>query len=690
MHAAFKKIILAGICLHLGTGVFAATETLTNAAPIRRLTPQQAEQGISVRLRGVVLADAAGGNALVVHDGSEAIYATGAQSLVDKFRSGDFVEISGQTDPGGFAPIVAMRECSKLGTAPLPKPRRVTFDDLERKLFDAQFVEIAGVVRSCEPSAYTNDIRSKMVIETGGERLALRLHSRLLSGSLVDAEVLVSGICFYRHTASRQFLAPMLDVAREVEIQIQKPAPENAWDMPLLPVADLMKFSPERDYGHRVRIHGTVTSQQTGNTLWLRDGDHGLRVVSDQNTPLEPGDEVDLLGFPAQGVYSPIIEDAVFKKIATTHSAVVPPDPVLVTNLAAAVNQDAGLIQVVAKLNAKRPVQNGWVLTLDWQNKIIEARINFTNSQPLPSDWQQGSRVRIAGICSVVPVAANYALSGLWEPDSFSLQMRSPADLVVVESAPWWTPGRIILALVAAVGILLLVMGVLALLARKRLNEQDHQRAMAEAEFTAILAERNRMAREIHDTLAQGLVATSLQLRLAKKSTADVSASLHQHLDAAQQLVRDSLEEARNSIWNMRSQVLETGDLVSALKNILKQMADGTELKTKFEVTGHARRLSPMIESNLLRVGQEAVTNATKHSQASQLNMKLEFGEKHFRLVVTDDGRGFDAANPQPRDDGFGLLGMRERAAELKGELTIRSVPGEGSVISLSVPLEGE
>src|ERR1700744_1239928 len=102
------------------------------------------------------------------------------------------------------------------------------------------------------------------------------------------------------------------------------------------------------------------------------------------------------------------------------------------------------------------------------------------------------------------------------------------------------------------------------LAARRRLREQAVQRAMAEAEFTAILAERNRLAREIHDTLAQGLVATSVQLRLARKELNGDTTPVRQHLDSAQQLVRQSLQEARNTIWNMRSQVLENGDLVGA------------------------------------------------------------------------------------------------------------------------------
>jgi len=281
-------------------------------------------------------------------------------------------------------------------------------------------------------------------------------------------------------------------------------------------------------------------------------------------------------------------------------------------------------------------------------------------------------------------------MMGVWQPQSFQLLIRSPADLVVLIAPPWWTPQRTIYALGLVCAALLIASGVGIMLSRRRLNEQARRRQMAEAEFSAILAERNRVAREIHDTLAQGLAATSVQLRLAKKQTAGDTESLNHHIDVAQQLVRESLEEARNSIWNMRSQVLETGDLPAALNGILKQMAQGSELQTALEVAGRPRRFAPVIENNLLRVGQEAITNAARHAGATQLTVALDFGEKQFRLSVSDDGAGFDPANPPRTTGGFGLVGMRERASELKGELTIRSASGRGTEITLTVPLSGE
>jgi signal transduction histidine kinase len=268
--------------------------------------------------------------------------------------------------------------------------------------------------------------------------------------------------------------------------------------------------------------------------------------------------------------------------------------------------------------------------------------------------------------------------------------MRGPEDLAVLAAPPWWTRQHLMILLGTVAGISVLTAGAVMWMARRRLQERDLRRAMAEAEFAAILSERNRMAREIHDTLAQGLAATSVQLRLAKKHSAQHPNGEAQYIDAAQQLVRQSLEEARNSIWNMRSQVLEKNDLAGALEGILKQLSVGSGVETAFAVTGHARRLAPVVENNLLRVGQEAITNASRHAQAGRIAVNVDFAEAQFRLRVSDDGRGFDAAAPPPGRGGFGLVGMRERAAQLKGELDIRSAPGRGTDICLSVPLSSE
>jgi signal transduction histidine kinase len=326
------------------------------------------------------------------------------------------------------------------------------------------------------------------------------------------------------------------------------------------------------------------------------------------------------------------------------------------------------------------------VLTLKENNTVFKAILKTPINPDEATPWQPNSLVRVAGICNVI-YDDSEPVMGIWHPQTFQILLRSPDDVSILKMPPWWTARHIIFLLGILTGGLLLISGVGMLVARRRLNEQAHRRAMAEAEFSAILSERNRLAREIHDTLAQGLTATSVQLQLANIRSNDGSTATRHHLELAQQLVRDSLEEARNSIWNMRSQVLETGSLVNALKNILKHLAEDVVLQTHFRVTGRERRLPAVIENNALRLGQEAITNVVKHARANHISVFIHFGEKNFSLTVTDDGCGFDPAHPPASEGGFGVVGMRERVAELNGKLTINTEPNEGTEIEFSIPL---
>jgi signal transduction histidine kinase len=657
---------------------------LTNAAQVRSLKAAQAARAIPVRLRGVVIDESAPREyAVILADDTAGIYLLAATNLFRLYHQNDLLEIQGVTDPGQFAPIVKVSTARKIGIAPIPAPRRVSYQELITGALDGQWVEISGVVHRCMEMAKTQDMWRIYIAANGG---VLTVRGSVPRDPQIeeDAEVRVQAVCLYQFNHKRQVLTPVLQVPPGVSVRVDKPAPTNPFDAPLRSADSLLQFAPDNPIGHRVHVHGTVTYAQSGSIVWIRDETSGLRIQARQEEKLKPGDEIDVLGFPVYGSFSPMLEDALFRKNGVGQ----PPTPRLITNATNAFEYEDDLISAEAAITDVQPVFEGMVLTLKSGGTDFKAFLKKSPDYKSIPDWQPGSKVRIAGICSVIHDDVR-PLMGIWKPQVFQVLMRSPADLQIISRPPWWTPQHLILFMVVVIGGLLLVTGVVMLLSRRRLKEQYHQRAMAEAEFAAILSERNRMAREIHDTLAQGLVATSVQLRLASKQSAGASEAFRQHLDSAQQLVRESLQEARNSIWNMRSQVLENGDLAGAMKGILKQMADGTEVETHFEVAGKAHRLAPLTESNVLRVGQEAITNAIRHAQARHIRLKLEFGEKQFRLIVSDDGSGFDPDNPLPVNGGFGLVGMRERAAELKGNLNFRSAPGQGSEISLSVPISG-
>jgi signal transduction histidine kinase len=232
--------------------------------------------------------------------------------------------------------------------------------------------------------------------------------------------------------------------------------------------------------------------------------------------------------------------------------------------------------------------------------------------------------------------------------------------------------------------LLLALAGTVLLVLKRRLY-------VAEREFKAVLGERSRIAREIHDTLAQGYVGVSVQLEvlaelLRQRKTEDAG----KQLDQTRDYVRHGLADARQSIWALRTQ--DASETTMPVK--LRRMAEGAGgdgLTARFSLFGAYRPLPVETEREVARIAQEAIQNVKKHAGASELSVQLEYGPEAVTLEVTDDGRGGATERTAATSPGhFGLTGMRERAAEIGATLEVSSMPGEGTTIRLSVPARSE
>ncbi|HEY9659486.1 MAG TPA: PAS domain-containing protein, partial [Allocoleopsis sp.] len=205
------------------------------------------------------------------------------------------------------------------------------------------------------------------------------------------------------------------------------------------------------------------------------------------------------------------------------------------------------------------------------------------------------------------------------------------------------------------------------------------------AEAASILEERNRMAREIHDTLAQSFTGILAQVGAANQVLTDDVEATGAHLDLIKELARTGLTEARRSVVALRPQLLEEGNLQSALHRLIAQTrAAAMDTTLRYEIEGAVYALPTEVESNLLRIGQEALTNATRHAHADEIRVELVYDRDQFCLRVKDNGHGFGVGNI-PASEGFGLLGMSERAERIGAQLTIRSQPGQGTEIIVVV-----
>jgi signal transduction histidine kinase len=287
-------------------------------------------------------------------------------------------------------------------------------------------------------------------------------------------------------------------------------------------------------------------------------------------------------------------------------------------------------------------------------------------------DWMEAGGRRRANYTNLGPGSYRFRVTGA---NNDGVWAERPAEVIFdLEPRFYMTPWFALL--------LLSVVGLAGWIAY-----HQHRRGM-EREFSAVLAERTRMAREIHDTLAQGFTGVSIQLEALEETLSDDPVVARRHLDRARGLVRESLGEARRSVLNLRPPLLDGGNLAKALSEALTGMTSDTPIEAEFAVTGRPRRLSPSVQDNLLRIGQEAVANALQHADPSRIRVELSYETFEVRLKISDDGAGFDpraaaAAHP-PR---LGLVGMRERAEEMEGSVEVRSAPGQGTDLTVSVPV---
>jgi PAS domain S-box-containing protein len=216
-----------------------------------------------------------------------------------------------------------------------------------------------------------------------------------------------------------------------------------------------------------------------------------------------------------------------------------------------------------------------------------------------------------------------------------------------------------------------------------QLNEFGEQGQRA-----AVFEERNRMARDIHDTLAQGFTGVIVQLEAAQDaSSCGYRKEADDHLHRAGELARRSLSEARRSVHALRPQALQEHNFWDALKGIIKNTTVGTALHATFAEQGKLPELPQIWQENLLHIGQEALTNTLKYAHASNFETRISYKSRKLRLELHDDGDGFRVKD---RHDGVGLAGMRERVEQMRGELRITSARGKGTKITVVLPCNGE
>jgi signal transduction histidine kinase len=386
------------------------------------------------------------------------------------------------------------------------------------------------------------------------------------------------------------------------------------------------------------------------------------------------GDVVEVAGFPVFSGYKAALEDAAFRVVG--HSAPVPPT-VVTLDKALSGDWQAELITMRGRVVENTRGSGGQRIVVQSGAQTFRAVL----SQPPFAQLEPGAFAEFTGVC--LAEGLRYQDDEGWRPQSLELLLQSNESVTLLAHPSRWTAQRVELLLASAAAILVIAL-VWAAALQFQVRKQT-ARIRSQVEREAVLEERNRIAREIHDTLAQAFAGTSFQLEAVAAELKFASPVCRAHLEHARAMVRHGLAQARRSVTEMRGQSAAARAGLGDLKECAELLASDSDARLHIETAGEPYTLSPLAENNVLRIAQEGVINALRHANPRNVWLKLDYGADCLRVEVADDGCGFDVDRALEAPGHFGLIGMRERAREANGELNVTTTPGKGTRIVIAV-----
>jgi PAS domain S-box-containing protein len=472
---AWRHLLLLLLFFRVNSNPAAAQQlpTLTTIRGVRDLATEKARLGYPIHLRAVVTYVNKRERDLFVQDSTAGIFVDLVDQAID-LHSGQKVEIDGVSGPGDFATEIDDPKIQIIGEAPLPDPLKVSGDQFITGALDSQYVEVEGIVKSASAT------QGGWALQLGSGAANIHvfiLGNQPVSVDLVGATVRVRGVSGGDYNARIQFLSATLLVPGLPNLTVEVPAPSDLFSIPIRPIHTVLRLSPSGAFSERVHVQGIVTLQLPGESVYIGDGRDGLEAEARQTTPLEVGDLVDVVGFPAAGAFSPIVQDAVYRKIGRD----TPPPPALVTPEKALLGAyDSELIRIQGRILGLSTRNSRHTFSISTGKIFVEAEIDRKPEQGRFEPPRTGSLVELTGICRV-NVDENH------RPVGFALLLRTPLDIVVLKPGPWFDPQKA-LFLLGVTGLLILGILIWARMLKRRVEQQTETiRATLESTADGIL-----------------------------------------------------------------------------------------------------------------------------------------------------------------------------------------------------------
>lgn len=458
-----------------------ALPTLTTAHQTHSLNSQEAARAYPVHLRAVVTYyNPNGGNgfaAMFVNDGTGSIWVNLPANIFASLPAGTLVDVTGVSSNGLFAPVIASPHLRVIGPSHLPeKALRVTHSSLFSGIDDGQWVEVEGTIHSY--SEIGNLVTLRLVMPDGDINVLMLREAEADYSRLVDAKVRIranSAPVFSRvkfQMVGARLMAPGLS-----SIKILEAAPSDPFLQPVTDVDNLMRWDHISIVTHRVHLRGTITLFWPGSSLCLRDSTGSICMRTRETAPLAVGKIADVVGFAAVERDAHILTDAFYRPVGKGEA--VPAIPMVADDIVHGLH-DSELIVIEGQLIGRDQASPDTTLMINTGNVLITAVLPFSLKGTDKNEWENGSMLRITGICSVSVNAEHSVLGeGVVEGEgdsvakSFRVLLRSPGDIVVLKKASWWTPFHALVLLAIVLAATLFVLAWVVVLRKRMVRQKD-------------------------------------------------------------------------------------------------------------------------------------------------------------------------------------------------------------------------
>lgn len=616
------------------------SHVITRFGEILNMHPEEAAKGFPARLQGVVtFADPDWRNCFI--QGQEgAIYTDLNQPDI---KAGQWVEVTGQTSPGGFAPQLVNSHFRIITTTNLPPPVKTDLEELADGNLDSHWVQLEGVVRRVTDQWG----HATLLLSTPQGRfkaIVPKTSARSTPTDLIDSFVSIQGACTSEINDRGQLTGITLRVPSRNEISILEPAPADSFATPNTPIRSVATFNPNRRASRRIKITGCVTQSVPGQAIFVQDDSGGIQIRGAQTNNLQIGDSVSVLGFPAIGDFSPYLEEASFHRLGRT--ALPRPQPTSAEEILLHGTNDATLVQLEAQLVQRVPHAIRPRLVLQSGPIIFTAIVSDQSAGTRNLDFQIGSVLRLTGVCSI-QAGENH------EPETFRLLVTGSQNVVLIRTPPWWTPRHTIVLVGSLILGLLLAWAWSSSLRRQvkaqteiiRRNEQtlitvSRQAGMAEV-ATAVLHNVGNVLNSVN--VSAGVARTTLlgsriskvplAAKLMKDNEADMAGFMTQD-PRGQRLpnylakLGESLVEENQSLVGEMDRLIGNIEHINHIVAMQQNYAKFGGFKEKFLVTG---LIEDALQLNMTALGRHDVKIIREFDPANPAEITIE---KHKMLQI--------------------------------------------------------